>query len=359
MLKISHASLLASLAACCAMLATVAVAEDVSSASATAGQSASAAQSGPVSSSAANQSNLPQASSSTTSQQNKAPVVDPEAAAQDAANAKAGAPINPAPFPANANNQAPSGRSASASPQRYEANRPAATETGNGRGGASLGVNIVTSENGQGVTVAQTRPGTPADQMGIEPNDRIISLNGQPVESVDQFISAIRGMSPGDQVQLSIDRNGNTQNIGGRLEALRDRLANREGAVGNVIGRARDFVRDRTDMAGETRGGRQTNYEENISARPSSDLETRLSRLEQQMDRLMRDVDQLRSSPGSPQPSTSTQPGSTGIGAPGLRDSGAGFQSPTPGTTPATTPSTPTSATPTGSAGSTTTPPTR
>jgi hypothetical protein len=325
MLKITRASIVASLVACGVMAAAVvAVAEDTSSSSnssssATPGQSSSAIQSdgvgaGSNSSSATNPSNLPQAAFSTTSQQATAPVVDPEAAAQDSANAKAGAPVTPGPVPANSNSNAQNSRPGLAAPQRYDANRAPGTEIGNGRaGGASLGVNIVSSEDGQGVTVARTQPGTPAEKMGLQPRDRIITLNGQPVNSVDQFITAIRGMNPGDQVQLSIDRGGNAQNLGGRLEALRDRIANGQGAVGSVIDRARDFVRD-------NRSNRQTSYEEGISARPSSDLEQRLSRLEQQMDRLTREIEQLRISPSSLQSPVGTQP-NTQPSATGLRDS--------------------------------------
>jgi hypothetical protein len=77
------------------------------------------------------------------------------------------------------------------------------------------------------------------------------------------------------------------------------------------------------------------------------------------MDRLMRDVEQLRSSPAGLQPSTATQPSATGIGTTGLRDSGTSFPSSTPSTTPTTpttTPTVPGSTTPAGSAGSATTP---
>jgi hypothetical protein len=222
-----------------------------------------------------------------------------------------------------------------------------------------LGVNIVESEDGQGVTVARTQPGTPADKMGLQPRDRIVTLNGQRVNSVDQFISAIRGMNPGEQIELSIDRGGNTQNLAGRLEALRDRIASGQGPVGNMIGRARDFVRERGDMVNDSRGNRQTNYEEGITARPSSDLETRLSRLEQQMDRLTREIEQQRSSPSSLQPGIGTQPG-THPGGTGLPDSNVSFPTSTPSTTP-TSPSstTPSSTTTPPGAGTTTPPPTR
>jgi len=291
--------------------AVVAIADDKSSSNATPGQSSSSIQSdgsqaGSSSSSPTNSSNLPKSDLSTTEQQNKAPAVDPQAAttaspatstttASGSSSASAGQP-----------NSSPSGAPQTGSaPQRYDANRISGTEIGNGRGGgASLGVNIVTSENSQGVMVARTQPGTPADKMGLQPRDRILTLNGQPVGSADQFIAAIRGMNPGDQIELSINRGGNAQNLGGRLEALRDRLAAREGPVGNMIGRARDFARERGDM--DNRGNRQTSYEEGIGARPSSDLEARLSRLEQQMERLTREIEQLRASPSSLQPPSST-----------------------------------------------------
>jgi len=224
-------------------------------------------------------------------------------------------------------------------------NRTTGTEIGNGRGGASLGVNVVASDDGQGVVVARTRPGTPADQMGLRPSDRILKLNGQPVGSVEEFIGAIRAMNVGDQVELSIDRGGNAQNLAGRLEALRDRLASGEGPVGNAINRARDFVREQGDRINDSRDSRQASYEEGISGRSSSDLEARLTRLEQQMERLTRELEQLRTSPGSLQPSIGTQPSATGIGTTGLRDSGTSFPVSTPGTTPTipgstTTPST-------------------
>jgi PDZ domain len=360
MLKMTRASIVASLVACGVMVAAVvAVAQDNSGSSATPGQSSSSTQtngsqpgSAASTPTAPNPSNLPQTSSSTTPQQATAPVVDPETAAPDSANAKAGAPVTPGPSPANANSGTQNSRSGLSSPQRYEANRPAGTESGNARGGgASLGVNIVESADGQGVTVARTQPGTPAEKMGLQPRDRIITLNGQRVDSVDQFISAIRGMNPGDQIQLSVDRGGNAQNLAGRLEALRDRIASGQGPVGNVIDRARDFVRD-------SRGNRQTNYEEGITARPSSDLEARLTRLEQQMDRLTREIEQLRTSPGSSQPTTGTQPG-TQPGATGLPDSNVSFPTSTPGTTPTSPSSTSPSSTTTPAGAGTTTPATR
>jgi PDZ domain len=305
----------ASLVACSAMAAAIAVvADDNSSSSATPGQSSSSIQSdvsktGSSSSSATNSNNPPQSDLSTTEQQKRAPVVDPQSATTGS------------PATSTSSTTTASGSDAPQTgqvPQRYDANRTTGTEIGNARrSGASLGVNVVTSESGQGVMVARTRAGTPADQMGLQPRDRILTLNGQPVSSVNQFIAAIRGMNPGDQIELSIDRGGNPQNLGGRLEALRERLAAREGPVGNMIGRTRDLMREQ-----------QASYAEGTGVRPSGDIEARLSQLEQQVDRLTREIEQLRANPSSLQtspsstltsPSSTTPPAGAGTTPPSTR----------------------------------------
>jgi hypothetical protein len=307
-----------------AMAAAIVVAQDNSSsttpsnqsaskdsaATQTNGQSSSSVQSEGIqagtqagqSSSATNPSNLPTTTLGTTPEQRKAPVVDPNTTTQT--------PTNTQQWPA---------------PQRYESGRAAGSSAESGQGGATLGVNIVSSEDGRGVVVARIRPGTPADQMGLRPRDRIISVNGQPVASIDEFISTIRSMKPGTEVQLSIEREGATRDIRGKLGALREAIAAGEGPVGNIIDRARGFVGgERSSRIRDSyRSGdnMQTSYEDgSVSGRqPSSDLEARLSRVEQEISQLTRDVSQIRTSlrleptTGSASP---TSPALPNVGAP-------------------------------------------
>jgi hypothetical protein len=161
--------------------------------------------------------------------------------------------------------------------------------------------------------------------MGLRSRDRVISVNGQPVASVDEFISTIRGMKPGTDVQLSIERDGNARDVRGKLGALREAIAAGEGPVGNIIDRARGFVGgDRSSRIRDSyRGGdnMQTSYEEGSSSgrQGSSDLEARLSRVEQQLSQITRDLAELR-----------TTNRSSSIGSPAMQDAGAAARATSP-----------------------------
>ncbi|HEX5472690.1 MAG TPA: PDZ domain-containing protein [Lacipirellulaceae bacterium] len=201
-------------------------------------------------------------------------------------------------------------------PQRYEYRSDKAggqaqqgAENGQqarGQQGASLGINIVNSENGQGVTVMRIMPNTAAQKMGLRRRDRITSLNGQPVRSVDQFISDIRDMQPGQQVALSIVRNGNQRTVRGELQGYSESIVQTQGPSGTREYRSFQGVitpnqgNEYSSDEGQMNENRQAGYEENgePSEARSGDFGARLSRLEQQIDRLSQQVDQLREAVG-------------------------------------------------------------
>ena len=120
---------------------------------------------------------------------------------------------------------------------------------------------------------------------------------------MDEFIAAIRGMNAGEQIQLSIERGGNASNVGGKLAAFREAVSAGEGPVSNIVGRARELIRDRDERLGvDTRAGGvnlQTSFEDGsqTGVRNSGDLEARLSRLEQQLERLTREIQEMHSDP--------------------------------------------------------------
>jgi C-terminal processing protease CtpA/Prc len=81
-----------------------------------------------------------------------------------------------------------------------------------------LGVNIATDDR-EGVVVRNVHRGSPAEEMGIRPGDRITQVNGQEVNSTREFVQTIRNMDPGEDVELDIRRaRGGEQTLRGELE---------------------------------------------------------------------------------------------------------------------------------------------
>ena len=50
--------------------------------------------------------------------------------------------------------------------------------------------------------------GSPAQQLGIQPGDAIVGLEGKSVDSWEGFVEQMSAFKPGDEVQVRIDRNG-------------------------------------------------------------------------------------------------------------------------------------------------------
>jgi hypothetical protein len=184
-------------------------------------------------------------------------------------------------------------------PERYGAARPGTNDSQSGQG-ASLGVSITADT--QGITVMRVYPGTPAQRMGLRPRDRITSVNGQNVDSSDEFIAAIRGMNPNDEVELGIARGDSPTTVRGKLEPFSEARRRAPIAAGEDMAPNR-LSRD----SGRDNSLQTTSYEErNQSGRSQSgDVESRLTRVEQQLDQLTRDITEIRNSIRSNQ-STST-----------------------------------------------------
>ena len=58
-------------------------------------------------------------------------------------------------------------------------------------------------QQGEAVTA-----GGPADEAGVEPGDLVVAVDGDRVESPEEFVVLIRSRLPGDQVELTIVRDG-------------------------------------------------------------------------------------------------------------------------------------------------------
>jgi hypothetical protein len=171
-----------------------------------------------------------------------------------------------------------------------------------GKQGASLGVNISGDDQENGVLVVRILPNTPAQRMGLRLRDRIISLNGERVRSADEFISAIRNMNPGDRVDLKVVRNGNEQTIHGELAGYSEAIVQTQGPNGSQQYRGfQSYIEPNQSNSGEAssdqnrsfRENQQTSYEDRGERAGSGDLDARISRIEQQLDRLTQQVEGL------------------------------------------------------------------
>jgi Trypsin-like serine proteases, typically periplasmic, contain C-terminal PDZ domain len=78
---------------------------------------------------------------------------------------------------------------------------------------AFLGVSLTDAMGTQGALVAAVEPGSPAEQAGLRPGDRITKVNDTDVSDADTVTGMIRGFKPGDQVTLSYVRDGETETV--------------------------------------------------------------------------------------------------------------------------------------------------
>ena len=64
-----------------------------------------------------------------------------------------------------------------------------------------------------GAYVAAVSQGSGAEAAGLQEGDIITALNGEPVEGASDLMLAVRGKNPGDTVKLTVNRNGQEQEI--------------------------------------------------------------------------------------------------------------------------------------------------
>jgi S1-C subfamily serine protease len=102
-----------------------------------------------------------------------------------------------------------------------EATLGAQTEEARRANRAWLGVGL-SGEPGRGVAINEVRPQSPAAQAGLQAGDVLLALNGQKIDSVQQVIQRVHQLSPGEKVELKINRDGQEQTIVATLGAARD-----------------------------------------------------------------------------------------------------------------------------------------
>jgi putative serine protease PepD len=78
---------------------------------------------------------------------------------------------------------------------------------------AYLGVSTDDTENGDGAHIAEVRAGTPAERAGLESGDVVTAIDGDEVTSADELRRSIDAQKPGDEVELTVQRDGETETV--------------------------------------------------------------------------------------------------------------------------------------------------
>jgi len=61
----------------------------------------------------------------------------------------------------------------------------------------------------KGAAIANVRPGSPADDAGLQPGDVVLEVNRKPVASAEQFVSAVHATPAGKDILLLVRSKGN------------------------------------------------------------------------------------------------------------------------------------------------------
>jgi S1-C subfamily serine protease len=72
---------------------------------------------------------------------------------------------------------------------------------------AWLGISGETGVDG-GFDVMDVVPDSPADEAGLESGDRLVAIDGERIENIDVLANIIAGHSPGDEVTLTVVKDG-------------------------------------------------------------------------------------------------------------------------------------------------------
>ncbi|MGZ8782103.1 MAG: S1C family serine protease, partial [Gaiellaceae bacterium] len=78
---------------------------------------------------------------------------------------------------------------------------------------AYLGVATEDSSDTNGAILTDVRSGTPAARAGLQDGDVVTKLDGATVGSADQLRRLVDAKSPGDDVEVTIRRDGRTQTV--------------------------------------------------------------------------------------------------------------------------------------------------
>jgi putative serine protease PepD len=78
---------------------------------------------------------------------------------------------------------------------------------------AYLGLQTTQPQNGSGALIAETTPGGPSARAGLQQGDVVKNVAGHAVSTPDDVAGAIAEMKPGDNVKVTVERNGSEKTV--------------------------------------------------------------------------------------------------------------------------------------------------
>lgn len=90
-----------------------------------------------------------------------------------------------------------------------------------------LGVSIAEDREGR-VLITRVEEKSPAELVKLKPGDRVLKIDGKEIGTSDQLVSEIRTRRPGQDINLTIEREGKIQEIKVKLGAVPEEEARRE-----------------------------------------------------------------------------------------------------------------------------------
>lgn len=73
------------------------------------------------------------------------------------------------------------------------------------------------TEGSEGATIREVAADSPAEKAGLRRGDEIVQLNGNRVQSLQQFVNDVSDFEPGNEIKLVVNRDGNEQEITAEL----------------------------------------------------------------------------------------------------------------------------------------------
>jgi putative serine protease PepD len=78
---------------------------------------------------------------------------------------------------------------------------------------AYLGISNGTPQDRSGAVIQSVRPGSPAASAGLQPNDKIVDIDGREVQSSEDVSAAVDARKPGEQAKVTVIRGGDRRTL--------------------------------------------------------------------------------------------------------------------------------------------------